>query len=59
MEKLNDKKFKTLEKEELKKITGGLYQETYAMMLTHRPYEQGATEDWAKADDTPPGPVYT
>lgn len=58
MEGLNSKKFKTLEKDELKQIYGGAVQYTYAWIRTFVPYD-GEKLDVSVADDTPPGPILT
>ena len=48
----------TLEKEELRKVTGGKVELTYSYILTHRPFE-GTVRDENYSDDSPPGPIYT
>ncbi|PWK77285.1 bacteriocin-like protein [Mucilaginibacter oryzae] len=59
MEALNSKKFKTLEKEELKNVMGGLQQPTTQSIWTYGYDEVPSHWDDSVSEDAPSGPIYT
>lgn len=58
LEPLNESKFKTLEKEQMTKITGGLKQPTSSSMPTLLPNNSGVM-DTVYSEDAPPPPQWT
>jgi bacteriocin-like protein len=59
MEALNSKKFKTLEKAELKNVMGGLQQPTTQSIWTYAYGEAPSHWDDSVSEDAPSGPIYT